>query len=124
MGWPMKLLILEDHELLRKMIYDMLKRHFPSDHIISYSNGEDAIEEIKKSPVDIAVIDIHLPGKNGMQITQQLRITWPDAIIIIYTNYDIPEYRDNSIKSGADYFLSKESHMPYDLVQLIKSTIA
>ena len=117
----MKILIIEDNDFLRRIINDILKRHFPLENIISYANGEDALEEIQKSSIDIAVLDIHLPGMNGLQITHLLRKEKPEALIIIYTNYDFPEYRKGSIESGADYFLSKEKNKPDDLVRLIKS---
>ena len=117
----MRIIVIEDNELLRKFISEMLNRHFPDDHILSFTNGEDAIKEILKSPVHIAVLDIHLPGINGLQITRLLRKEWPDVFIIVYTNYDFPEYRDGAIEFGANYFLSKEKNTPEELVQLINS---
>jgi two-component system secretion response regulator SsrB len=120
-GSLMKIIIIEDNELLRKFILEMLNRHFPNHDILSFTTGEDAIEEIPKAPVHIAVLDIHLPGINGLQIIHLLRKEWPDAFIIVYTNYDFREYRDGAIEFGANYFLSKEKNKPEELIQLIDS---
>lgn len=117
----MKIIIIEDNDLLRKIIFDKLKHHFPGEKIGIFENGEDAVKEIRQTPIDIAVLDIHLPGMNGLQITHLLREEWPEVFIIIYTNYDIPEYREVSMESGANCFLSKEKNDPEDLVRLIKT---
>ena len=118
----MRIIVIEDNELLRKFISEMLNRHFPDHDILSFTSGEDAIKEIRLSPVHIAVLDIHLPGMNGLEIIPLLRKEWPDAFIIVYTNYDFPEYRDGAIEVGANFFLSKEKNKPEELVQLIHST--
>ncbi len=120
MVYKMKILIVEDNDLLRKLILDSLTHHFPKDEVITFQNGEDAVEEIKKESMDVAVLDIHLPGMNGLKITRMIRNLYQNAFIIIYTNYSFKEYRENAITSGVDHFLSKDNNSPADLARLIK----
>lgn len=122
MDIALKIVIVEDNDCLRKEITDKIVYHFPHDEVFSFESGEAAAESIRKSPVDIAVLDIHLPGVNGLKIANLIRTACPEALIIIYTNYDFPEYQEHSMASGADHFLSKEEKSPGDIVQLIKNT--
>jgi DNA-binding NarL/FixJ family response regulator len=116
----MKIIIVEDNHLLRKIIRDRLRDHFPAGDILAFENGEQAFLKTGNAPVHIAVLDIHLPGMSGLQLTRALRKKCPDALIVIYTNYDTDEYRDFAIQSGADCFLSKEKNPPEDIVRKIE----
>ncbi len=117
----MKIIIVEDHQFFRELIYDTLASHFPSSKIVSFGNSEEALPEIQKHYFDIAIIDISLPGENGLKLTRKIRAQYPDIKIIIYTNHNLPEYRDAAIEYGADEFFSKKDKNPGDLVSSIQS---
>lgn len=119
----MKIIIVEDHPFFRELIYKTLISHFPSSEIMSFENSEDALPEINNQHFDVAIIDISLPGENGLKLTQKIRAIYPDIKIIIYTNHNLPEYREAAFEYGADQFLSKKDKNPEDLVSSIKSMI-
>jgi DNA-binding NarL/FixJ family response regulator len=66
-------------------------------------------------------MDIHLPGVNGLQLTQKIKKDFPDINIAILTDYDLPEYRQAAIQCGADRFYVKSSFKWDELEALVKS---
>lgn len=120
-GIPMKIVIVEDHQFFREIISSTLGAYFPASEIYSYSSSETAMPEIKNHQFDIAIIDISLPGENGLKLTQKIRTIHPDMKIIIYTNHNLPEYRDAAFEFGADHFMSKKDKNPKDLAFAIES---
>jgi DNA-binding NarL/FixJ family response regulator len=115
----MNIIIVEDHEVLRNLICETIVSNFPSSQVIAFENGEDALAAIEKQYVDIAILDISLPGMNGLKLTKQIRAIYPETKIIIYTNHYLPEYQETAFQNGAVYFLSKDDNSPQNIVQLI-----
>jgi DNA-binding NarL/FixJ family response regulator len=66
-------------------------------------------------------MDIRLPGESGLVLTQKIKTVYPDIIIFILTNYDIPECRDAAFRYGADRFIVKESLNRVRLEELVRS---
>ena len=60
---------------------------------------------------DTIFTDLRLPGANGLELTQKIKAQYPDTIVVIITNYDLPEYREAAFQSGADHFISKDSFL-------------
>jgi len=56
-------------------------------------------------------MDLRLPGENGLELTKKIKAQYPDIIVVIVTNYDVPEYRKAAFESRADHFISKDSFL-------------
>jgi DNA-binding NarL/FixJ family response regulator len=56
-------------------------------------------------------MDLRLPGENGLELTKKIKAQYPGIIIVILTNYDLPEYREAAYQCGADHFVSKDSFL-------------
>ena len=65
-------------------------------------------------------MDIRLPGENGLELTQKIKVIYPDVTVVILTSYDLPEYRQAARQSKADHFVSKDSPTS-DLLALVES---
>jgi DNA-binding NarL/FixJ family response regulator len=57
---------------------------------------------------DLIFMDIKLPGENGLEVTRQIKQVYAYIVIVILTSYDIPEYRQQAFRNGADCFISKD----------------
>jgi DNA-binding NarL/FixJ family response regulator len=66
---------------------------------------------MEASSPDTIFMDLRLPGANGLELTQKIKAQSPDTVVVIITNYDLPEYREAAFQSGADHFLSKDSFL-------------
>jgi len=72
---------------------------------------------------DLIFMDIKLPDDNGLDLTRRIKEAYPEKIVIVITHHDIPEYKEASLKSGADYFVSKGSMNSDDIIRLIEHFI-
>jgi DNA-binding NarL/FixJ family response regulator len=68
-------------------------------------------------------MDIKLPDNNGLELTRRIKETHPEKVVIVITHHDIPEYKEASMESGADYFVSKGSMSSDDIIRLIEHFI-
>ena len=118
-----KLLIVEDNPVMRDTIHRILKREFPMLNINEAANGGEALIQIHHHLPDLILMDIQMPGENGLQLTRKLKDLYPQTIIIVITNYDLPEYREAAMKSGADSFILKSS-LKKQLSSIMKSKLA
>jgi len=113
-------MLVEDNILFRESLRDSLRLRFPSIEIAEAGNGAEALGKIDSLPPNLIFMDIQLPGQNGLELTEKIKKLHPDIVIIILTNYDLPEYREAAAKFKADYFFSKDSITLEDIVTLVK----
>jgi CheY-like chemotaxis protein len=106
-----RILIVEDNAFFLQFLKETLHDRFPLADILEAANGEEALQKIKTLPPDAIFMDLRLPGANGLELTRKIRGQYPNIIIVILTNYDLPEYREAAYQSGADHFLSKDSFL-------------
>jgi CheY-like chemotaxis protein len=106
-----RILIVEDNVYFLQFLKETLSFQFPSLEIHEAANGEEALQKIKRIPLDAIFLDIKLPGENGLELTKKIKTQHPDIIIVILTNYDLPEYRKAAFESKADHFVTKDSFM-------------
>ena len=106
-----RILIVEDNAFFLQFLKETLRARFPPTDIVEAANGEEALQKISTLPPDAIFMDLQLPGANGLELTQKIKAQHPDIIIVILTNYDLPEYREAAHQSGADHFLSKDSFL-------------
>ncbi len=103
-----RVLIVEDSPLYRQVLKETLHKHLPSLAIDDAGSAEEALQKISEtSRFDLAFIDIHLPGMNGLQLIRELKKGIPEIRIAILTGYDSPEYEQAARRYGADRFFIK-----------------
>ncbi len=104
-----KILIVDDHEVVR----DGLKNILTSLDNISIAgeagNGEDAVKMYSTLKPDLVIMDISMPGMNGIEATRVIKEKDPDARILILTMHDNQEYLNQIIRSGAKGFILKNT---------------
>ena len=120
----LKTLIVEDNATFRQTTKDMLLAKFPRMTIAEAANGERALEEIDRDCPELILMDIKLPGKNGLEITREIKTRYPLVPVIILTSYDFPEYREVAAQYGADYFLVKGTTKTKEILASIDSIIS
>lgn len=115
---PIKLLIVDDHPLFRQGLVDVLDTD-PDIYIVAEAvDGEDALEKTRLHRPDIVIMDVNLPGGNGLQVTRHLLGEFPETRVIILTGYDNTEQIFHSLQIGAVAYCSKDIP-PDDLLKAI-----
>ncbi len=117
----MKVLIVEDNANFSRVLKDTLQTLFSSAVIHEAHEGKKALQQVDTFLPDLIFMDIKLPGENGLQLTQRIKASHPDMKIVILTNYDILEYREAALRSGANFFLTKDSLDWEQLEKLVSS---
>ncbi len=116
-------LIVEDSADYRQLLRQALCAHFPAMDVQEAENGEEAAERIRVHAPDLVFMDINLPGENGLELTKKIKAQHPSVIVVILTNYDLPEYRERAERCQADYFLSKSSASREKILALVESLV-
>ncbi len=104
----MRVYIVEDDESMRILLKRLLKRNITSITAIGESNSADkAIKEIPSFTPDIVLVDISLPGMDGIELIPKLRQLCQNARILVLTGHDINNYKLIVLKAGANGIVSK-----------------
>ena len=118
------ILIVENNEFYRQSFMEILRLYLPSLVIAEAVNGREALEKIEIQPPDIVFMDIRLNGKNGLELTKEIKARNPAIYIVILTNYDYSEYRETAFWFGADHFLLKDAVSGAEIAELIKRILS
>ena len=105
----MKFLIADDHAIVRKGLVQVLREEFPNGEIIEVANSTEVFHQISKQVWDIILLDISMPGRNGIEILKQIRANGINAPILIISTHSEEQYAVRALKAGASGFLNKES---------------
>jgi DNA-binding NarL/FixJ family response regulator len=103
----LRALIVEDNDMFRETVKEILQTLFPSMAIEEATRGIEALQKVDMHHPELIFMDISLPEENGLQLTQKIKAGHPDAQIIVLTDYDILEYREAAIRCGASHFIPK-----------------
>jgi DNA-binding NarL/FixJ family response regulator len=104
-----KILIVDDNSMLRETTRSILNSNLPAVRIFEAVDGKEALAQIIDHQPDLVLMDIRLPGENGLTLTRKIKAVHPKIIIIVFTNHDLPEYHAAAFEHGADFFISKSS---------------
>jgi two-component system response regulator YesN len=87
-------------------------------------NGREALEKVEDFVPDLVFMDISLPEGNGLKLTRKIKTSHPGIVVVIFTNYDIPEYRDAALRFGATCFIAKSSWTSCQIIALVESVLS
>lgn len=115
---PAKILIVDDHELVRRTLRSLLaeQRHWK---IYEAADGQEAIDEIQRLKPDVAILDIVLPRMSGIEAAYEMRRLVPDMKIILMSSHYTPEEAATLARLFGDGNFVAKSDMGKDLVPAI-----
>lgn len=109
------ILIVDDDKSIRYSLKRMLEENFS---ILTAQNGEEALNRVRENPPDLIIMDIKMPGRNGIDVLKEIKLIDPKSLVIIMTAYGTTETAIEAMKYGAfDYILK-----PFPIPQ-IKSLV-
>jgi DNA-binding NarL/FixJ family response regulator len=115
----LKVLVVDDFPLFRRGVKDLVIEGFQGAKIGEASNSHEMLELLRRKPWDVAVLDISMPGMNGLDALKQVRQEFPNLPVLILSMYPEDQYAIRMFKAGADGYLNKCS-APEELVKAIK----
>jgi DNA-binding NarL/FixJ family response regulator len=109
MTTQLRIFLADDHTLFREGVRALLARQ-PSMTVIGEAgDGREAVKRIEETAPDIAVMDIVLPGLNGIEVTRQVRQMQLRTKILMLSMYDDQEYVHEVLRAGASGYILKDS---------------
>lgn len=112
-------LIVEDSPAFRSSLSEMLCERFPCMRVDEAGDGAEAMDKLGHALPQLIFMDINLPDINGLDLTRVIKTQHDGVVIAVITAYDIPEYRDAAMESGASYFVPKSSATGADIAALV-----
>ena len=118
-----RILTVDDHPLLRKGIAALVNIEDDMKLVAEASSGEEAIEKFRAHRPDVTLMDIQLPGLNGIETISEIQREFPNAKIIVLTTYSGDVQVVRAIKAGARaYLLKRQVHR--ELLETIRAVHA
>lgn len=108
-GGVIKVLIVDDQELVRTGFRMILEAHDDIDVVAEAADGEQAIALATQTWPDVVLMDIRMPGLDGLEATRRLLSNNGDVHVLILTTFDSDEYVYEALKAGAAGFLLKSA---------------
>ncbi len=107
-----RLVIVDDHTLVRAGIRALLQK-IPGVRVVAEANnGTFALQMVEKYNPDIVLLDIEMPGMNGLDVTAHISTVFPKSAVIILSMHEDQEYVMRAIRAGAKGYLLKGSSTP------------
>lgn len=103
----MNILIVEDDMRTAELLEELLATE--PHHVVCVSTGEAALEHVRSNPVDLVVLDVMLPGRDGYSTCAELR-SFSSVRVLMLSARGAPEDRVDGLRLGADDYLSKPFH--------------
>lgn len=115
-----RILTVDDHPVLRKGLAALVNAESDLKLVAEASNGKEAIEAFRSHQPDITLMDIQMPGLDGIETISAIRSEFPEAKIIILTTYSGDVQIVRALKAGARAYILKE-HMLDELLDTIRA---
>lgn len=103
-----RVLLIDDHPVVRAGIRMLLEQDSAIEVVGEADNGDRAIELVESLKPDVLLLDMEMPGKNGVQVAQELKKANANVQILGLSAYDDEEYISSLLSSGAAGYLTKE----------------
>ncbi|PCJ77888.1 MAG: DNA-binding response regulator [Flavobacteriales bacterium] len=104
-----RVLITDDHQMFIDGIKALLVDSEEVHVVAMANNGEEALDRLKKQPIDVVIMDINMPVMNGIEATKQIREKYPDVKVLALTMYIEKELITEIVKAGATGYILKNT---------------
>jgi len=103
-----RILIVDDHGLLRRGLRSILASAIPGLRLVEAADAAEALAAAEKETFDLALVDIKLPGRGGLELLQEMRQLYPQMPAIVVSAFPEGDYALRAFKLGAAGYVSKQ----------------
>lgn len=118
-----RVVIIDDHDIVRHGLKQLLAGEFPELEFGEAKNSQEATELMQRQEWDLALLDINIPGRNGLEVLEDIRRLQPKTRVLVLSAYPEEEFAIRSIKLGAAGYLNKNSAID-ELIAAVKKMLA
>jgi DNA-binding NarL/FixJ family response regulator len=114
-----KVLLADDHKIVREGLRRIIEESGEMEVVAEAEDGNQAIQKALETPVHVAVVDISMPGVDGLEVTARIKAHAPDLPVLVLTMHEEEQYVVKAVEIGAMGYVTKQS-APEQLVDAIK----
>jgi DNA-binding NarL/FixJ family response regulator len=115
-----RVLLADDQELIRRGFRMILEEQPEITVVGEAADGEEAVRLTRELHPDVVLMDVRMPGTDGIDATKRIVAEFPQARVLVLTTYDLDEYAFSALRYGASGFLLKDAR-PAELAAAIRS---
>ena len=116
------LLIVDDHEIVRAGIKRLFENTPNLNIVADLGSGEEAYQFLQKNTVDMIIMDVSMPGKGGIETTNQIKKRYPKIKILMLSMHDNAMIIEKAMKAGADGYILKND-LSDDLLNAVEKVM-
>ncbi|WP_267489823.1 response regulator [Actinomyces bovis] len=117
---PIRVVLADDQALMRMGFRMVLEAEEGIEVVGEASDGSSALAQARALRPDVILMDVRMPGMNGIEATKEITSQYPATRVLILTTFDLDEYAFSGLKAGAAGFLLKDTR-PADLAEAIRT---
>lgn len=114
------ILVTDASPLVRLSAIRMIRRAFPETEVIGADRLDAALRLVRSRRPMMVITDIHLKKGSGLRLAEVVSERYPDTTVVVFTNEDGPEYQQEALKRGADFFISKAEQNGRSILDIIR----
>ena len=124
----MKVFIADDSRAIVKRLTDLLAEVPGAQFVGQAGDVPEAVRCIHAVKPDVLILDLQMPGGSGLDVLRAIRAGHPRLYVLVCTNYPYPQYREECLSTGANFFLDKSAEFEKiptilrDLIQVQNET--
>lgn len=99
-----RLLVVDDEPVVRMAYTRSLGAEFDAH---TAPDGEEALREMERAPADVVLLDLRLPGAQGLEVLQAMKRNWPETEVVVITGYPSVDSAKQAVRLGAADYLAK-----------------
>ena len=118
----LRILITDDHAVVRRGLKQVLEEEFDQVVFGEAQNTLEMLHHLQKEDWDVLILDITLPGRSGLEVLGELKLTHPNLPVLVLSMHPEDQYGIRVLKSGASGYMTKES-APDEIVMAIRKVL-
>lgn len=119
----MRILIADDHAAVRHGLREILADALPEAHFGEAGDGNEVITHLAQSEYSMLLLDINMPGRNGLDVLREVKRNYPQVPVIIVSVQPEEQYASRCLRAGAAAYVNKDK-APEALVRTISKLLA
>ena len=117
------MLLVDDHPVVRQGIARILAAEIPDLALAEAVDGASALDELRERPPQLILLDLSMPGENGLSLLRKIRREFPSIPVMIVSMHPADQFAQRALHAGAVGYVAKDSD-PQELVDAVRTALA
>lgn len=119
----LNILVVDDHEIMREGLERILLDANEGWRTVTAGNGFDALQVLRREPIDLAIVDLAMPGMGGLELIKRIRADHPQVAVLVLSMFAQEQYALRAFRAGAKGYVTKDV-AGRELVQAVRKLAA